>query len=54
MLNRPGPVTDDIGTSAFDSSPGPFYGDLRARNEALSEMLYGDYGTVSQPQVPPH
>ena len=59
MLNRPGPVTDDRGTSAFDSahdppSPGPFHGDLRARNEALSEMLYGEYGTVSRPGVPPH
>lgn len=55
MLNQPGQMTDDIGTSAFDSSSsGPFYGDLRSRNDDLSEMLYGDYGILSHPGLPPH
>lgn len=57
MLNRPGPVTDDIGTSPSGFAPpsgGPYYADLRGRNDAISEMLYGDGGTLSQPSPPQH
>lgn len=58
MLNQPGAVTNDIGTSTFQPAPttdvdveAPVNGKLRGRNDALSEMLYGEYGTVS---LPPH
>lgn len=51
MLNQPGPVTDDIGTSALDSASSQSGEPRFNGNAALSEMLYGEHGTVS---LPPH